>query len=496
MKKSIFGMLLMIESLFMGFITLVALYYHHHLGETDWKAFALTTAITFCSGAMLTTYGHTRMGRSERQISRGGSFLIVGLTWVVFSIFGMLPFIFYKGLDVDISSAYFETMSGFTTMGATIITDIEAMPHGILMWRSLMQWMGGLGIVVISFALIPSKDMKNSSMFIAEMSGLTINRLKPKIGATSRRLLLIYLILTITCILMFWVGPMDLFDSICFAFSTVATGGYAPHTASIGYFHSAYIEYVCAAFMIISSLNFGIFYYISIMRGREFLKNEEIKAFMLTIIGLVAIFCLLFRFTTFDGSVAVPQTGEEIFRTSLFHVATIISSSGFQAETYDYVGWGTPFWMPTILMMIIGGCTVSTAAGMKMMRVLIYLKYAWREFRVHVHPHAIISIKFNGKTISEQHIRRVISYLIIYVILIIVSCTLLTMFMNFDLTTAFGAVVSSFGNTGPAMGDLGPSNNFADVSDAAKWLFSFLLLAGRLEIFTVLFLFMPRSWKL
>ena len=496
MKKSIFGMLRMLESLFLAFVTLVALYYHYTLGETDWKAFGITTGITWLAGALFTAYGHTELGRKEKQLSRGGSFIIVGLTWVVFSLFGMLPFILYDGLDVDIASAYFETMSGFSTMGATIIPNIEDMPHGILMWRSLMQWMGGLGIVVFSFALLPVKDMKNSTMFIAEMSGLSIHRLQPKIGATSRRLLLIYLVLTIICTLMFWAGPMGLYDSVCFALSTVATGGFAPHTASIGYFHSAYIEYVCATFMIISSLNFGIYYYLSIMQGRVCLKNEEVKSFLMTVIGLVALFCLLFRFKTFDGSVDVPQTGESIFRTSLFHVATIISSCGFQAESFDYVGWGTAFWIPTVAMMILGGCTVSTAGGMKMMRVLIYLKYALREFRVHLHPHAVISIKFNGRIIGDQHIRRVMSYLVIYVFILLICCGLMTMFMDYDLTTAFGAVVSSFGNTGPALGELGPANNFVSVPAAGKWMLSFLMLVGRLEIFTVLFLFMPKAWRL
>lgn len=496
MKKSIFGMLLTMESLFIAFVAAVAFYYHCTEGEQDWQAFALTAGITFVSGSLLTAYGHTELGRSQKQLSRGGAFIIVGLTWVVFSAFGMLPFILYKGLDVDIASAYFETMSGFSTMGATIIPDIEAMPHGILLWRSLTQWMGGLGIVVFSFAMLPVRDMKNSTMFIAEMSGLTINRLQPKIGATSRRLLLIYLFLTIVCTLMFWAGPMNLFDSVCFSLSTIATGGFGTHTASIGYFHSAYVEYVCAIFMLISSINFGIYYYLSIRRGKLCLKNEEVKGFLLTVMGLVAIFCLMFRFTVFDGSVAVPQTGEDIFRTSLFHVATIISSCGFQAQSFDYVGWGIPFWMPTILMMILGGCTVSTAGGMKMMRVLVYLKYALREFRVHLHPHAVISIKFNGRIIAEHHIRRVMSYLVIYVFILIISCLLMTMFMDFDLTTAFGAVVSSFGNTGPALGELGPAGNFVSVPATGKWLLSFLMLIGRLEIFTVLFLFMPKAWRI
>ena len=248
--------------------------------------------------------------------------------------------------------------------------------------------------------------------------------------------------------------------------------------------------------MLISSINFGLYYYLSIRRGSECLKNEEVKGFLLTVTGLVAIFCLLFRFTTFDGSVAVPQTGEAIFRTSLFQVATIISSSGFQSEIFDYVGWGTAFWMPTIVMMIIGGCTVSTAGGVKMMRVLVYLKYAMREFRTHLHPHAIVSVKFNGRVITEPHIRRVMSYLVIYVFILIMGSAIMTMFMDFDLTTAFGAVVSSLGNTGPALGELGPAGNFVAVPAAGKWLLSFLMLVGRLEIFTVLFLFMPKTWRL
>lgn len=496
MKKSIFGMLLTMESLFMGFTTLVALYYHHTAGESDWKALLWTTVITFACGTLLTSYGHTKLGRTTKQLSRGGAYIIVGLTWVVFSAFGMLPYILYEGLDIDIASAYFETMSGFTAMGATAIPDIEAMPHGILLWRSLTQWMGGLGIVVFSFAILPVKDLKNSTMFIAEVSCLTINRLQPKIGATSRRLLLIYLVLTALCTFMYWVGPMGLFDALCHSLSTVSTGGFGTHTANIGYFHSAYIEYVCAVFMLICAINFGLYYYLSIWRVRECMKNEEVRGFLFTVVGLVAVFCMLFRFTTFDGSVAVPQSGEEVFRTSLFHVASIISSSGFQSEIYDYVGWGTPFWMPTVIMMIVGGCTMSTAGGVKMMRIIIYLKYAFREFRTHLHPHAVISIKFNGRVIAEQHIRRVMSFLVIYVFILVLSCALMTMFMGYDLTTAFGAVVTSLGNTGPALGELGPAGNFVAVSPAAKLFLSFLMLVGRLEIFTVLFLFMPKAWRL
>jgi len=496
MKKSIFGMLLILESLFLLATTAVALYYHYQLGESDWQAFALTTLITMLCGALLVIYGHTKAGRHEKLLSRGGSFIIVGLAWVLCSVFGMLPFLFYEGTDIDIASAYFETMSGFTTMGGTVFSDIDGLPHGILFWRCLTQWMGGLGIVVFSFALLPVNDMKNATMFQAEMSGLTINRLQPKIGATSRRLLLIYIILTIVCMLLYWAGPMNLFDAVTHALTTISTGGFSTHTASIGHFHSAYIEYVASTFMLISSINFGLYYYISMWRGRVCLKNDELRAYLLTFVGMMAVFCLLFHFTTFDGSVAVPHTGEEVFRTSYFHVATIFTSTGYQGSIFDYVGWGRPFWMPTLLMMMIGGCTVSTAGGMKMMRVLVYLKYAMREFRIHLHPHAVVSIKLNGHVVTPNNIHRVMAYLVIYILMMIFGVAFFTMFLGIDMDTAFGACVSSFGNTGPGMGAFGPANNYAACPAAGKWLLSFLMVMGRLEIFTVLFLFMPKAWKI
>ncbi len=496
MKKSIFGMLLMVEGLFMGATTLVALYFHYMLGETDWKALGLTAIITFLCGAALTIYGHTKMGRKQKTLSRSGSFIIVGLTWIVLSLFGMLPFLLYKGINIDVASAYFEAMSGFTTMGGTVFSDIDHLPHGILFWRCLTQWMGGLGIVVISFALLPISDMKNATMFQAEMSGLTVNRLQPKIGATSRRLLLIYIILTLVCAGLYWAGPMNLFDAVCHALTTISTGGFSTHTASFGHFHSRYLEYVASSFMLISSINFGLYYYISMRRARLCLRDDEVRAYLLTFVGMMAIFCLLFHFTTFDGTAAIPRTGEEVFRASFFHVATIFTSTGYQGEMCDYVAWGTPFWMPTLVMMIIGGCTVSTAGGVKMMRVLVYLKYAMREFRIHMHPHAVVSIKMNGHVVAPNNIHRVMAYLVIYVILIIISCAIFSIFMNFDLDTAFAACVSSFGNTGPALGVMGPTGNYATVPALGKMLLSFLMVVGRLEIFTVLFLFMPKAWKI
>lgn len=495
MKKSIFGLLLMMEAIFLAVTTLVALYYHYTLGESDWKAFALTTAITLLSGATLTVYGRAGSDSRKRQLSRGGSFIVVGMTWVVFSAFGMLPFIFYEGLPIDPVSAYFETMNGFTTTGATVLSDLESLPHGILFWRSLMQWLGGLGIVVFSFALLPVSDMKNSTMFQAETTGITLSRLTPKIGATARRLLLIYLLLTAACAIAFWAGPMNLFDALNHSMTAVSTGGFSTHSASIGYFQSAYVEYVTAAFMFISSINFYLLYYVSIRRWQVCVRNEELQSYVLMFVGLMAFFCLMFRFYSSPTcAMSMPQTGEEIFRTSFFHVSSIFTSTSFTAR--DFVCVNTPFWFPTMLMMIIGGCAGSTSGGVKVVRVILYMKHVLREFRIHLHPRAIISIRMNGHVVPDQHVRRVMSYLVVYVLLLVVGSAIFSMLLGYGLEASVALCIASFSNVGSSLGELGLPGDYASLPAFGKIFLSLLMLIGRLEIFTVLFLFMPKSWRL
>lgn len=486
MKKSIFGILILVEGFFLALCTLTALCY----GEGDWHAFLLTTAIALSVGTFCKWWGGLS---AEKRMSRTDSFMIVTLSWVVFSVIGMLPFIIYQKMDV--ASAFFETMSGFTTTGATCINEIDGMTHALLFWRSMTQWMGGLGIVVFSFALIPVYEMKNSNVFSAEVTGIGLDRLRPKIGSTARRLLIIYLCLTSVCGLCYWLGPMNFFDAVCHAMTTIATGGFSTHSASIGYFKSSYIEYVCAFFMLISSVNFSLFYYMTIRRSKVLFKNEEIRAFFTIVAVMVSIFFLLFYHGNANAcGEKLPFGVEETFRTSLFHVATVITSTGFSGQVFDYVAWGATFWMPTVLIMAIGGCAGSTAGGIKVIRAIICCKAAINELILQLHPRAVLGIRMGGQLVPEERIRRTLVFVFIYISLVVIGMVAYPL-LGADVDTALGSCISMLSNVGPGTGAIGPASTFARVPAAGKWMMSFYMLVGRLEIYTVLFLLLPNYWR-
>lgn len=474
------------ESLFLALSTGVALFY----GEDDWRTFLGTTVLAVIIGAFCRWWG----GRAdEKRMSRTDSFVIVTLSWVVFSLIGMLPFIFYAHMDV--SSAFFETMSGFTTTGATCINDIDSMTHALLFWRSVTQWMGGLGIVVFSFALIPVNEMKNTNVFSAEVTGIGLDKLRPKIGSTARRLLVIYLFLTGTCALLYWLGPMNFYDAVCHAMTTIATGGFSTHSASIGYFQSAYIEYVCSFFMLISSINFSLYYYTTIRRSSVLFRNEEMRVFFLIVGVMIVYFCLLFGHgNAHNMGERLPVGFEETVRTSIFHVSSVITSTGFSAQVFDYVAWGSIFWMPTVFIMTIGGCAGSTAGGIKIIRVLICAKSALNELILQMHPRAVLGIRVGGQIVPDERVRRALTFVVLYLILVFIGMLAHPM-LGADVDTALGSCISMLSNVGPGTGLIGPANTFAHVPAAGKWLMSLYMLIGRLEIYTVLFLFVPMYWR-
>lgn len=487
MKKGIFGILINMESIFLLLAMLVAVFY----GEDSWLCFLLTALGTFAVGSFCIYLSRKEI---NKRMNRADNFLIVALSWIVFSAVGMVPYLCLA--DMDVASAFFETMSGFTTTGATCINDIESLPKSLLFWRALTQWIGGLGIVVFSFALIPVYEMKNSNIYSAEVTGLGLDKLRPKIGSTARRVLLIYLVLTGACAFFYWLGPMNLYDAVCHAFTTISTGGFSTHSKSIAYFQSSYLEYVASVFMIVSSLNFSLYYYMSIRRSRVLFQNEEVRVYLVYIAATVVVFMLLFYFSPVPASAEpfMPKGFEETFRTALFHVSSIATSTGLAAQKFDYVAWGASFWMPTVVIMAIGACAGSTAGGIKVIRVIICAKSVFNELILMLHPRAVLGVRIGKQIVPDNKVRQALAFIFIYILLVVIAMFCYPL-LGAEVDTALGSSVSMLSNIGPGTGITGPAGTFAVLPSAGKWLMSAYMLIGRLEIFTVLFLFMPTYWK-
>ena len=455
-------------------------------------------ALSFVIGGITLSIGKWKARHASedqgKYFSRADSFMVVTLTWVLFSLIGMIPYMLLAGMSID--DAMFEAMSGFTTTGASVISDVDGLSQGLKFWRCITQWMGGLGIVVFTFALVPTVEMRNNKIFSAETSGIGMDKLSPKIATTARRLMMIYLVLTIICGLFYYAGPMNAFDAICHSFTTTATGGFSTHTASIAYYNSPYIEYVASVFMFLSSLNFGMFYYAIIRRWDIIRSNEELNAFVMIVLTAVVVFVLLFNFAshTSESLYALPVGFEEQFRSALFHVTSTISSTGYAATKFDYVAWGDMYLMPTLILMIIGSCAGSTAGGIKVVRFVVAMKAIQNEFIKQLHPRAVLSVNLGGRVLDNDRMRRTLCFVIIYMALVMAGIIIMS-YMGIDIVTALGSSITALSNIGPGAGLTGPANNFSEIHSVAKWLMSFYMLVGRLEIYTVLFLFMPSFYK-
>ena len=455
-------------------------------------------ALSFVIGGITLSIGKWKARHASedqgKYFSRADSFMVVTLTWVLFSLIGMIPYMLLAGMSID--DAMFEAMSGFTTTGASVISDVDGLSQGLKFWRCITQWMGGLGIVVFTFALVPTVEMRNNKIFSAETSGIGMDKLSPKIATTARRLMMIYLVLTIICGLFYYAGPMNAFDAICHSFTTTATGGFSTHTASIAYYNSPYIEYVASVFMFLSSLNFGMFYYAIIRRWDIIRSNEELNVFVKIVLMAVVVFVLLFNFAshTSESLYALPVGFEEQFRSALFHVTSTISSTGYAATKFDYVAWGDMYLMPTLILMIIGSCAGSTAGGIKVVRFVVAMKAIQNEFIKQLHPRAVLSVNLGGRVLDNDRMRRTLCFVIIYMALVMAGIIIMS-YMGIDIVTALGSSITALSNIGPGAGLTGPANNFSEIHSVAKWLMSFYMLVGRLEIYTVLFLFMPSFYK-
>ena len=507
MKAKIYGVFILVEAFFMGIASMVALYYNVHSGEKDVVSLLAATMITGIFGFILLSAGREKARKSGGRVQKiesltmKDSFVLVTVAWVLFAVFGMLPFIFTGSID-NITDAFFESMSGFTTTGATIMNNIDSQPHGILFWRSITQWLGGLGIIVLFLAIIPAlnKNSNKTTLFAAEMSGLSVKKLHPKMAVTARHLYLIYMFLTVVCALVYWAGPMNLYDAVCHALTTMSSGGFSTHQSSIGYFNSSYVEYFCALFMIMSGVNFSLYYFLSRGDVKYFLKNEELRWYFGVIVIMVAVMTALFYYaptveTIATDTASYPEpTFESRFRAALFHVSTIITSTGFQGSYYDYTLWGGLFLFPTLLLMLSGACAGSTSGGIKIIRWMVCLKSIRNTIRQFLHPNAVFTVKVSKEVVSNDILFRTLNFLFFYVIICIVSVIVFCI-SGCEFEESVFNTITSLSNMGPGYKSTGPATTFSDLTVAAKWVMSFLMLVGRLEIYTVLLIFTPSFWN-
>ena len=507
MKAKIYGVFILVEAFFMFVASMVALYYNVNSGEEDVVSLLASTMITGIFGFILLSVGRDKAKRGYDHIQKidnltmKDSFVLVTVAWSLFAVFGMLPFIFTGAID-NVTDAFFESMSGFTTTGATIMNNIDFQPHGLLFWRSITQWLGGLGIIVLFLAIIPALNKKSNktTLFAAEMSGLSVKKLHPKMAVTARHLYLIYMFLTIVCALVYWAGPMNLYDAVCHALTTMSSGGFSTHQSSIGYFNSSYVEYFCSLFMIMSGVNFSLYYFLSRGDIKSFLKNEELRWFLGVIFICVAVMTALFYYAPSVHSVATDTSAypqpefESRFRAALFHVSTILSSTGFQGSFYDYTLWGGLFLFPTLLLMLSGSCAGSTSGGIKIIRWMVCLKSIRITIKQFLHPSAVFSVKISREVVSNDILLRTLNFLFFYVIICIISVIVLSI-SGCEFEESVFNTITSLSNMGPGYKSTGPATTFSELTDTAKWVMSFLMLLGRLEIYTVLLIFTPTFWN-
>ena len=472
----IIGILLLLETVMFLVCSGVSSYYRESDMLDFWKAGGITAGV----GLLLAALGKG----GERQLTRRDGYVLVSFAWVAFSLFGMLPF--YIGRYIpDIANAFFETMSGFSSTGATILDDIESLPHGILFWRSMTQWIGGLGIIMFTIAVLPIFGVSGLQVFAAEASGPTHDKVHPRIGITAKWIWSIYAGITALLVGLLMLGGMDWFDSICHAFATTGTGGFSTKQASVAYYNSPYIEYVISIFMFISGINFTLLLLFVNRKFKKFIGNAELKFYFGSVVLFTAVIAIVLYYTS-------PMGMEESFRKSLFQVISLHTSTGFATD--DYMQWTPVLWGLLTIIMLMGACAGSTTGGLKCIRMVILTKVSRNEFKHILHPNAILPVRINKQVISPSIVSTVLAFCFIYIAIIVIG-TLLMMAMGVGAEESMGCVISSIGNMGPGLGETGPAYSWNALPDAAKWLLSFLMLLGRLELFTVLLLFTPDFWK-
>ena len=473
----ILGFLLIVEAGFLLTALSVSYYYDEHV----LRSYLYSLAAMVGCGTLLVYIGRGR----ERNISRKDGYIVVTLCWVLFSAFGAIPF-YLSGVLPSITDAFFETMSGFSTTGATVINNVESIPHSLLFWRAMSHWVGGLGIMFFTVAVFPIFGLGDINLFAAESTGPMRAKLHPRISVAARWILTIYVGLTILATLSFYFAGMGKFDAVCHAMATVATGGFSTKQASIAAFNSPLIEYVVTFFMFLGGINLSLLYlFLFKARFASLLRDSEFKVYA----GSVALFSAIIAIGLY---LTAGMNAEEAFRVSIFQVVSIHTTTGY--ATSNYVLWMPILWLVLSAIMFIGACSGSTTGAMKCVRISILGRVMFNEFKRIVHPNAVIPVRMSGKIIPTSVQSAILAYTVLYVGIVVLGI-FVNMAFGLDFLNAYGLSVTSVGNVGPALGNYGPMDSFASLPAAIKWFCSFQMLVGRLEFFAVLLLFMPVFWK-
>ncbi len=421
---------------------------------------------------------------AKPTLTTKGSFLLVSLGWLSASFFGALPF-YLSGVIPELTNSFFETASGFTTTGATILNDIESLPRSLLLWRSMTQWLGGMGIVVLTVAILPLLGIGGLQLLKAEAPGPSVDKISYRIATTAKYLWLIYLTMTLVLFFLLYTGGMDVLNSLTHTFSTLSTGGFSPRQDSIAYFESAYIHYVITIFMFLSSLNFVLHFSLITGNFKKITTNSEVKAY-------IVIVFIATSFITYNLFSSYGTGLEESFRLAVFQVLTIITTTGFITDNFE--SW--PLFSQVILfsLMFVGGCSGSTAGGIKIVRILLLLKQSLNEMKFLLHPRGVFSIKLNKETVKKDIVYAVSGFFFLYIATNIII-TIVIASDGHDILTSLTASLATVGNIGPAFGAAGPTESYAHFSDYVKWIVSLGMIAGRLELYSFIIIFTPYFWK-
>ncbi len=454
----------------------ISLYY----ADGVWSAFFISALICCIVGGLVMA-----ACQSKKELSVREGFAVVTFGWAVFAVFGALPFLF-SGAIASPVDAIFETMSGFTTTGSTILTEIETLPQSLLFWRALTHWLGGMGIIVLSLAILPMLGVGGMQLFKAEVPGPTADRLKPRIQDTAKMLWGVYVLLTGLETVLLMVGGMSFFDAVCHAFATLATGGFSTRNASVGAYDSGYIDGVITLFMILAGINFALHFHLLRGRFRDFFRSEELRVYLAVIVVATAIIM------TFNWTEDLYAGFVENLRFTLFQVASIMTTTGF--GTADFELWPVVAQYLLVLLMFIGGCAGSTGGGIKVARILLLFKHAQVQLFRLIHPRAIRLVKLGNMPVDKEVMQSILGFFALFIAVFVVG-SLLVAATGMDVVSSAAAVIACLANIGPGLGSVGPVDNFAHVPDFGKGVLIVCMLMGRLELFTVLVLFFPSFWK-